>query len=61
MTSWVMWEIWWSRMWGESAPALGQGAGHGHEEEVAPEPSRLPVELIAEGRAARPYPLRPRG
>ncbi|MGY3857988.1 MULTISPECIES: hypothetical protein [Aeromonas] len=59
MTSWVMWEIWWSRMWGGSA--LGQTTEYEYDAEVAHEPSRLPVELIAEGRATRPYPPRPRG
>ncbi|MEG0008115.1 hypothetical protein ACW5XF_00095 [Aeromonas lusitana] len=59
MTSWIMWEIWWSRMWGDASPER-QGTGLG-EEEVAHEPSRLPVELIAQGKPARPYPPRPRG
>ncbi|MGY3931941.1 Uncharacterised protein [Aeromonas encheleia] len=58
MTSWIMWEIWWSRMWGEDAKASSQEA---QEEEVAHEPSRLPAELIAQGKQVRSYPSRPRG
>lgn len=62
MTSWIMWEIWWSRMWGEEAlSSSGKSASELQEEEVAHEPSRLPVELIAQGKPARPYPPRPRG
>lgn len=57
MTSWIMWEIWWSRMWGEDAKALA----HSEQEEVAYEPSRLPAELIAQGKPVRPHPPRPRG
>ncbi len=57
MTSWVMWEIWWSRMWGQET---GKDVPAG-EEEVAYEPSRLPAELIAQGKPVRPYPPRPRG
>ena len=40
MTSWVMWEIWWSRMWGGQEKARLRV----DEEEVAHEPSRLPAE-----------------
>ena len=54
MTSWIMWEIWWSRMWGAEAKGV-----LAEEEEVAHEPSRLPVELITQPKPARP--LRPRG
>ena len=57
MTSWIMWEIWWSRMWGEDARALS----HDEQEEVAYEPSRLPAELIAQGKPVRSHPPRPRG
>ncbi len=39
MTSWVMWEIWWSRMWGGQEKARLRV----DEEEVAHEPSRLPA------------------
>lgn len=56
MTSWTMWEIWWSRIWGE-----GEGLSHRDEEEVAHEPARLPAELIAQGRGSKSYPPRPRG
>ncbi|MFQ2558659.1 hypothetical protein ACK3Z7_04510 [Aeromonas caviae] len=57
MTSWVMWEIWWSRMWG------GQEKVHLRvdEEEVAHEPSRLPAELIAQRHPAGSCPPRPQG
>ena len=55
MTSWVMWEIWWSRVWGEAGRDEAQ---HEQELEVAHEPARLPVELIARERAAG---VRPRG
>ncbi|HDZ8895356.1 TPA: hypothetical protein RUX41_001692 [Aeromonas dhakensis] len=58
MTSWVMWEIWWSRVWGEAGRDEAQ---HEQELEVAHEPARLPVELIAQGKPVRPYPPRPRG
>ena len=57
MTSWIMWEIWWSRMWGEDASALS----HDEQEVVAYEPSRLPAELIAKGKPVHPHPPRPRG
>ncbi|WP_167576499.1 hypothetical protein [Aeromonas taiwanensis] len=57
MTSWVMWEIWWSRMWGQET---GKNVPTG-EEEVAYEPSRLPAELIAQGKPVRSYPSRARG
>ena len=56
MTSWVMWEIWWSRVWGEHQPASLAGE---HEDEVAHEPARLPAELIAQGKAT--HSPRPRG
>ncbi|HCT2507216.1 hypothetical protein [Aeromonas dhakensis] len=55
MTSWVMWEIWWSRVWGEAGRDEAQ---HEQELEVAHEPARLPVELIARERAVG---VRPRG
>ncbi|QNF25670.1 hypothetical protein FT673_21140 [Aeromonas hydrophila] len=54
MTSWVMWEIWWSRVWGE---AEMDGRAGEHEPEVAHEPARLPAELIAhrsKASASRP-------
>ena len=58
MTSWVMWEIWWSRVWGEHQ----QGSlTEEHEDEVAHEPARLPAELIAKGKPVHPHPPRPRG
>lgn len=57
MTSWVMWEIWWNRMWGQET---GKNVPAG-EEEVAYEPSRLPAELIAQGKPMRSYPSRARG
>ncbi len=56
MTSWVMWEIWWSRVWGEHQPASLAGE---HEDEVAHEPARLPAELIAQGKAT--HSPRPEG
>ncbi|MGY3887845.1 hypothetical protein [Aeromonas aquatica] len=56
MTSWIMWEIWWSRMWGAEAKGV-----LAEEEEVAHEPSRLPAELIVQIKPVRPYPSRPRG
>jgi hypothetical protein len=55
MTSWVMWEIWWSRVWGEHQPASLAGE---HEDEVAHEPARLPAELIAQGKATHSPRLR---
>ncbi|WP_447837937.1 hypothetical protein [Aeromonas salmonicida] len=56
MTSWVTWEIWWSRVWGEHQ----QGSlTEAHEDEVAHEPARLPAELTAQGKAT--YAPRPRG
>ncbi|WP_323914288.1 hypothetical protein [Aeromonas veronii] len=49
MTSWITWEIWWSRVWGESEPPT-----RGEESlEVAHEPSRLPAELLVQGRDER--------
>ncbi|WP_421330019.1 hypothetical protein [Aeromonas veronii] len=49
MTSWITWEIWWSRVWGESeVPQYGED-----EHEVAHEPSRLPVEMVQQGRDQR--------
>ncbi|MGU5737414.1 hypothetical protein [Aeromonas caviae] len=57
MTSWVMWEIWWSRMWGGQEKARLRV----DEEEVAHEPSRLPAELIAQRHTAGSCPPRPRG
>ena len=56
MTSWVMWEIWWSWVWGEHQPASLAGE---HEDEVAHEPARLPAELTAQGKGT--YAPRPRG
>lgn len=56
MTSWTLWEIWWSRIWGKE-----RGVTHRDEEEVAYEPARLPTELIAQGRGSKSYPPRPRG
>ena len=56
MTSWVMWEIWWSRMWGGQEKARLRV----DEEEVAHEPSRLPAELIARRDPAGSCPPRPR-
>ena len=45
MTSWITWEIWWSRVWGESeVPQYGED-----EHQVAHEPSRLPVEMCNRG------------
>ncbi|WP_429117667.1 hypothetical protein [Aeromonas hydrophila] len=52
MTSWVMWEIWWSRVWGEAE--MDARAGE-HE----PEAARLPAELIA--RSSKASASRPRG
>ncbi|MFB2864745.1 hypothetical protein [Aeromonas sp. MdU4] len=49
MTSWITWEIWWSRVWGESDL---QQCGE-DELEVAYEPSRLPVEMVQQGRGKR--------
>lgn len=46
MTSWITWEIWWSRVWGGSA-AQQRGKD---EHEVAHEPSRLPVEMVQQRR-----------
>ncbi|MFQ2436642.1 hypothetical protein ACK304_08415 [Aeromonas caviae] len=57
MTSWVMWEIWWSRMWGGQEKVRLRV----DEEEVAHEPSRLPAELIARRHPAGSCPPRPRG
>ncbi|WP_288212385.1 hypothetical protein [uncultured Aeromonas sp.] len=57
MTSWVMWEIWWSRMWGGQEKERLRV----DEEEVAHEPSRLPAELIAQRHPAGSCPPRPRG
>lgn len=56
MTSWVMWEIWWSRVWGEAEMNARTGE---HEPEVAHEPARLPVELIA--HSSKASASRPRG
>ncbi|XEI31211.1 hypothetical protein NMD14_10295 [Aeromonas veronii] len=56
MTSWVMWEIWWSRVWGEAQVDVCSGE---HEPEVAHEPARLPAELIV--RNSKASPSRPRG
>lgn len=56
MTSWEMWESWWSRVWGEHQSASLTGE---YEAEVAHEPARLPVELIAQGKAT--HSPRPRG
>lgn len=50
MTSWITWEIWWNRVWGESEMLHAREEKH----EVAHEPSRLPVELLAQGRGDRP-------
>lgn len=50
MTSWITWEIWWNRVWGESEMLHAREEEH----EVAHEPSRLPVELLAQGRGDRP-------
>ena len=49
MTSWITWEIWWSRVWGESAVPQYEEDEH----EVAHEPSRLPVEMVQQGRDQR--------
>ncbi|HEH9440034.1 TPA: hypothetical protein SIA39_002022 [Aeromonas sobria] len=49
MTSWITWEIWWSRVWGESAAPQGGEDEH----EVAHEPSRLPVEMVQQRREDR--------
>lgn len=49
MTSWITWEIWWSRVWGEA-----ELSARGEEWlEVAHEPSRLPAELLERGRDER--------
>ncbi|MBL0560236.1 hypothetical protein [Aeromonas hydrophila] len=56
MTSWVMWEIWWSRGWGEAEMDVRAGE---HEPEVAHEPARLPAELIA--HRSKVSVSRPRG
>ena len=45
MTSWITWEIWWSRVWGESEVPQYEEDEH----EVAHEPSRLPVEMVQQG------------
>ncbi|MGY3913867.1 hypothetical protein [Aeromonas australiensis] len=49
MTSWITWDIWWSRVWGKSElPQYGEDGL-----EVAHEPSRLPVEMVQQGRDQR--------
>ncbi|MBL0543827.1 hypothetical protein JD507_01145 [Aeromonas jandaei] len=49
MTSWITWEIWWSRVWGEAElPTRGE-----ESLEVTHEPSRLPAELLEQGRDER--------
>ncbi|MCE9950809.1 hypothetical protein LZ618_01665 [Aeromonas allosaccharophila] len=49
MTSWIRWEIWWSRVWGESEVPQYEEDEH----EVAHEPSRLPIEMVQQGRDQR--------
>ncbi len=49
MTRWITWEIWWSRVWG---PSVVSTCGE-DEHEVAHEPSRLPVEMVLQGRDPR--------
>ncbi|WP_162850428.1 hypothetical protein [Aeromonas sobria] len=49
MTSWITWEIWWSRVWGESAAQQGGEDEH----QVAHEPSRLPAEMVQQRREDR--------